>query len=117
MRGHDPHAVKDADADARQQDRRRSDHPMMRAGKAENAVATAGMALSIGRRRRALRIVDAKLEGRRAISVSDRLEAADRDQQALRGNGISDDDTDQRSPKSPGIGARSEHAVPRNARS
>jgi hypothetical protein len=52
------------------------------------------MAWSIGRRGRVLGVVDAKFEGRRAVGVSDRLETADRDQQALCGNGISDDDTD-----------------------
>lgn len=46
-----------------------------------------------------MRIVDAKLEGRRAVGTGDQLESANRDQQALRGNSVSDDDADQRSPE------------------
>jgi hypothetical protein len=64
---------------------RGADHGMMRAGKAEDAVRTAGLVGIAGRQRRlASRIVEAEFEGRSVLTAIRRQgEATDRDQQAL----------------------------------
>jgi len=77
------------------------DHRMMRAGKAEDAMRARRM-IGIARRqlRCTLAVVHAELESRRAvIEASGQGETAKRDQQALGGNRIGDDDTDKRPPE------------------
>jgi len=91
-------------------DRRRPDCRMMRSGKAEDAVRGAGMVGMAGRQSwRVPGIVQTKLESRRVICTN--VEATDCDQQALRGDGICDDDAGQRSQEPLGLGAQSEYAA------
>jgi hypothetical protein len=85
----------------------------MRSGKTEYAMGAAVMTGVAGRQvRRALGVVETKLESRSALTGTGReRKAAKRNQQALRGNGIGDDDADNRSPQTPGPHRASEHAA------
>jgi hypothetical protein len=98
-------------ADARRSNDRASDHRMMRAGETEDAVIAAGISGRVrGLRRRALGIMRAQDERRRAgIGVRKGGKSAERDEQALRGNGIGDDNGDQRPPRSSRSYAKSKH--------
>ena len=97
-------------------DGRRPDCRMMRSGKAEDAMRAAGMVGIAGRQfRRVLGIVQTKLESRRVIAnICTKVEAANRDQQALRGDRICDDDAGQRSQEPLGLDAQSEYAAHAN---
>jgi hypothetical protein len=89
---------------ALEQGRRPADHRMMRSGKAEDAVAATLMDRRSSRQAGRIGIVMAQFERRRGgIGLRQRRESAKDDQQALRGNRISDGDPDQRSPETPGI--------------
>ncbi len=94
-------------------DRRRPDCRVMRSGKAEDAVRGAGMVGIAGRQsRRVLGIVQTKLESWHvSANIFTNVEATNCDQQALRGDGICDDDAGQRSQEPLGLGAQSEHAA------
>jgi hypothetical protein len=72
----------------------------MRFGKTEYAMRAPGMTGIAGREVGcALAAVETKLDGRRAFAGLRReRKSAERNQQALRGDGIRDDDADQRSP-------------------
>ena len=108
-----PRGINSFNMHAVEGDGRRPDCGMMRSGKAEDAMRTAGM-VGIARRqfRRVLGIVQTKLERRRVIAnICTRGEAANCDQQALRGDRICDDDAGQRSQKPLGLGAQSEYAA------
>ena len=76
-------------------------------------MAAAGVIGRTGRYvRRALGVVKTELEARRALTGMGReRKPAKRDQQALRGDGIGDDDADQRSPDAPRLYAAPEHAA------
>ena len=109
----------DFNADAVEQNRRRPDQCVVRAGETENAMGAAGVALSgvFGRKvGRGLRggssVVQAQLE-RRPILIGVRKggETADRDQQPLRGDGIGDEETDERPPHPLAPGAEIDHVV------
>lgn len=108
------HGIGGSNVQAFKQNRRRADHRVVRSGKAEDAMIAAGMIGCLGRQGgRVLRVVQAQLEsGCCAVRLRDKLETADRDQQTLRGNGISNDDADERSPEPPLIHAEPEHAAP-----
>ena len=87
--------------------RRPADHRMMRIRQSRRCSGCSpdGSALAAGRPG-ASGIVMAQFEGRRgSIGLRQRRKSADRDQQALRGNRISDDDADQRSPETPAYAA------------
>ena len=94
-------------------DRRRPDCRMMRSGKAEDAMRDAGMVGIAGRQsRRVLGIVQTKLESWRVIAnICMKVEAANCDQQALRGDRICDDDAGQRAQEPLGLGAQPEYAA------
>jgi hypothetical protein len=97
-------------ANAHRSNDRRSDHRVMRPSEAEDAVIAAGIRPVHGRYRRALRIMRAQDERRGAgIGMREGGESAERDEQALRGNGVGGDNGDQRSPKSSRSYAQSKH--------
>jgi hypothetical protein len=78
-----------------------ADDGVMRAGEAENAVRAAGMIRDAGGNLcGALTVMQAKLKGWRAVaSVGRQREPAKRDQQALGGHGIRNDDAEERPPQ------------------
>jgi hypothetical protein len=94
-------------------DGRRPDCRMMRSGQAEDAMRAAGMVGIAGRQfRRVLGVVQTKLESRRVIAnICTKVQAANCDQQALRGDRICDHDAGQRSQEPLGLGAQSEYAA------
>jgi hypothetical protein len=109
-----PWGVDKFDIHAREQLWRRTNQRVMRAGKAEDAMGAAGTAGITDRQiRSALAAMQAELEGRLSLAGRRRkIEAAERDQQALRGYGIGSDDPDQRSPRPPASYATFEHLPP-----
>ncbi len=109
----------DGHADAVEQDGRRSDQGVVGARETENTMGAAGMALPgvfVGQTRcglrRGLSAVQAKRE-RSPILIGMRQggETADRDQQPLRGDGIGDEEADERPPHSLAPVAQFDHAV------
>jgi len=86
---------------------------MMRSDKAKYAMGAAGV-VSVARRqfRRALAVMKTQLESKCAVSrVCRERKSAERDQQALRGDGIRDDNADQRAQKAPGYVVPPEHTA------
>ncbi len=92
---------------------RRPDCRMMRSGKAEDTMCAAGMVGIAGREfGLVLGIVQTKFESRRVIAnICMKVEAANCDQQALRGDRICDDDAGQRAQEPLGLGAQPEYAA------
>jgi hypothetical protein len=94
--------------------RRVAGDTVMRTSEAENAVRAANTIRDAGRLLRgALAIVQTKCKCRSAVAcLGWRRKAADRDQQALGGNGIRNDDAEQRPPHS--LVASFQHCPPRS---
>lgn len=107
--------VDDSDVGRLQDWARRGNDRVMRAGKAKNAVITAGMIGCLGRRGwRAVRVMMAKFESRRGRIGWDSLrKSAERDQKTLHGDGIGNHNRDQRSPKPARCSGKLQHATPR----
>lgn len=108
-----PRGISSFNTHAVEGDGRRPDCRMMRSGKAEDAMCAAGMVGIAGRQfGLVLGIVQTKFESRRVIAnICTRVEAANCDKQALRGDRICDDDAGQRSQEPRGFGAQSEYAA------
>ncbi len=100
--------------DAVKQDGRRPDQCLMRSGETKYAMTAAGITWSVGRNvRGTLAVVETKLESWRAgIGTRRHCKSAERYQQALGGDGIGDNDADQRSPEALGPPARFVHSTP-----
>jgi hypothetical protein len=92
---------------------RRADQSVMRSGKAKYAMSAAGTAGAADRQVRCpLAAVQTEFKSRLALARLRReVKSAECDQQALRGDGVSGDDADQRPPKSLRLYAKSEHAT------
>jgi hypothetical protein len=75
----------------------RPDHRVMRAGEAEYAMAASGMTrIRRRQRRRASRVVEAEFDaGHAVVGGSGQGEPAERNEQALRGHRVSENDADQ----------------------
>jgi hypothetical protein len=88
----------------------RADQCVMRSGKAEDAMGAAGMTGDAVRLiRGVLAAMQAQLKSRLTLARLRReVKSAEYDQQALGGNGIGDDDADQRSPEPPRLTAKSQ---------
>jgi hypothetical protein len=98
-------------ADTRRSSDRGSDHRVMRAGETQGAVIAAGISGRVrGLYRRAVGMMRAQNERRGAgIGTREGGESAERDEQALRGNGVGGGNGDQRPPQSSLSYAKSKH--------
>jgi hypothetical protein len=91
---------------------RRSDDGVVGSGKAEDAMAAGSLRRRPGRKGwRSSAVMQAQFKcGRRIIGGGGKREPAKRDKEALRGNGISNDNPDEGSAKPLGPSAKSAHA-------
>jgi hypothetical protein len=95
-----------------EQRRLRSDDCVVGSGKTEDAMSARSLAGRAGREGRSGRgAVHAQLKARRIVFMGGERKAAKRDEKALHGDSIGDDDPDERSPKSLGPSAKSSHVL------
>jgi hypothetical protein len=96
-----PRRLSSSNIDAMKSCPRPADQCLMRAGKAEQAMGATGLVGSRRRlRRRVLRVVQTQFDaGCAVMQLSRRWEAAEPNEQSLRGYRVRDHDADQRAPK------------------
>jgi hypothetical protein len=111
-----PRRFDDVAIHALEDDGWRPDHRVMRSGKTEDAMCAAGMIGIAGRQVRCgLAVMKTKLESRHVlVGLRRQREAAKHDQQALRGDGVGNDQADQGPPEPLGLHGKFEHAAAHN---